>query len=169
MADTRKNLNESMNKAAETSRATVREAASQTQDAVSASVENIKQITDQFTRVFGFAGQSEEVTRRATQNLGAVTETSSVLLRGFQEVSQEWVQLTQQRLQKNTEGLARLAQCRNLQDLAAVQAELVRENLHEIIDNTRRISERSMRVAEDAARTMTAETRKAAGQYPRAA
>jgi len=63
---------------------------------------------------------------------------------------------------KNTERLARLAQCRNLQDLAAVQTELARENLHEMIDNSRRIAQRSMEVASEAARTITAETGKAA-------
>jgi phasin family protein len=169
MADVRKNQNESINKAAEASRAGTREAANQTQDAVSAGVEGFKQVTDQFTRAFGFTGESEEVTRRATQNLEAVTETGSVLLRGFQDLSREWVELAQQRLQRNAEGLARLAQCRNLQDLAAVQTELVRENLREMINNTRRISERSVEVASEAARTITAETNKAAERFQRAA
>jgi phasin family protein len=169
MADIRKNQNESINKAAEASRAGAREAANQTKDAVSAGLDGVKQVTDQFTRAFGFTGQSEEVTRRATQNLEAVTETGSVLLRGFQDLSREWVELAQHRLQKNTEGLARLAQCRNLQDLAAVQTELVRENLREMIDNTRRISERSVQVASEAARTITAETNKAAERFQRAA
>ena len=169
MADIRKNQNESINKAAEASRAGTREAANQTQDAVSAGVEGFKQVTDQFTRAFGFTGESEEVTRRATQNLEAVTETGSVLLRGFQDLSKEWVELAQQRLQRNAEGLARLAQCRNLQDLAAVQTELVRENLREMIDNTRRISERLGRVASGAARTITAEANEAASRFRRAA
>ena len=162
MADIRKNQNESINKAAEASRAGAREAANQTKDAVSAGLDGVKQVTDQFTRAFGFTGQSEEVTRRAAQNFEAVTETGSVLVRGFQDVSREWVELAQQRLQKNTERLARLAQCRNLQDFAAVQTQLVRENLQEMIDNTRRIAERSMEVASEAARTITAETGKAA-------
>ena len=98
-----------------------------------------------------------------------MTETGSVLVRGFHDVSREWVELAQQRLQRNAEGLARLAQCRNLQDLAAVQTELVRENLREMIDNTRRISERSVEVASEAARTITAETNKAADRFQRAA
>jgi phasin family protein len=166
MADIRKNQNESINKAAEASRAGAREAANQTQDAVSAGVEGFK---DQFTRAFGFTGQSEEVTRRATQNLEAVTETGSVLLRGFQDLSREWVELAQHRLQKNTEGLGRLVQCRNFQDLAAVQTELVRENLQEMIDNTRRISERSVQVASEAARTITAGANEAASRFRRAA
>jgi phasin family protein len=161
MADVRKN--QTLINAAEATR----KGANQTEDAVQASVETFKQITDQFSRTFGFTGQSD-LTRRAAQNFEAVTHTGSVLVRGFQDVSREWVKLAQQRLQKNTERLARLAQCRNLQDLAAVQTELARENLHEMIDNSRRIAERSMEVASEAARTITTETGKAA-RYARAA
>jgi hypothetical protein len=75
----------------------------------------------------------------------------------------------QHRLQKNTQGLARLAQCRNLQDFAAVQTELLRENLHGMIDNTRRIAEHSMQVTQEAAQVITAETGKAAERFRRAA
>jgi hypothetical protein len=52
---------------------------------------------------------------------------------------------------------------------SAVQTELVRENLREMIDNTRRISERSVEVASEAARTITAEANKAAERFQRAA
>jgi hypothetical protein len=45
-------------------------------------------------------------------------------------------------------------------DLSAAQTELARENLQEMIDNTRRIAERSMEVASE--RTITAGTGKAA-------
>jgi phasin family protein len=161
--------NQTTNNVDEATRKGVREAANQMQDAAQVSVETFKQLTDQFSRTFGFNGQSEDLTRRAAQNVEAVTETGSVLVRGFHDVSREWVELAQQRLQRNAEGLARLAQCRNLQDLAAVQTELVRENLREMIDNTRRISERSVEVASEAARTITAETNKAAERFQRAA
>jgi hypothetical protein len=77
--------------------------------------------------------------------------------------------LAQERLRKNTEGLARLAQCRNVPDFAAVQSELVRENLREMIDNTRRLAEHSMQVAQEAAQVITAETGKAAERFRRAA
>jgi hypothetical protein len=43
--------------------------------------------------------------------------------------------------------LAPLAQCRKSPRVAAVQTEMVRENLQEMIDNSRRIAERSMQVA----------------------
>src|SRR3954469_18699275 len=46
--------------------------------------------TDQFPRVLGSSGpQAEEVTRRSSENIQAVTQASTVLARGAQEVSQE--------------------------------------------------------------------------------
>jgi phasin family protein len=163
-----KNTNGS-NKTAEATRTSAREAANQTEDAVRTGVESVRRVTEEFTKAFGFTGQNEDVARQATRNLEAITETGSVLVRGFQELSSEWVELAQQRLQKNAEGLTKLAQCRNLQDLAATQTELVRENLQEMIDNSRRIAERSIKVATDASRTITAEASKAADRFQRAA
>ena len=168
MADTRKNQNDTIEKTSEATRAGVREATNRTEDAMQTGIEGVRRVAEEFGRVFGLAGQNENLTRQATQNLGAITETGSVLMRGFQDVSREWLELVQERLRKNAEGMTKLAQCRTLPDFAAVQSDLARDNLNQIIDLTRRIAERSMQVAEEAAKTITAETGKA-GRYPRAA
>jgi phasin family protein len=147
----------------------MREAARQTEEAMEAGAQGLRRAADEFGRVFGLGGQGDELARQATENLGAVTEAGSVLMRGFQDVSKEWLELAQERLRTNVEGLAKLAKCRSFPDLAALQSELVRENLQQMIDNTRRIAERSLRVADEAARTITAETNKAADRLRRAA
>jgi hypothetical protein len=65
--------------------------------------------------------------------------------------------------------MTKLARCRTLPDFAAVQSDLARDNLNQIIDLTRRVAEKSMQVAEEAAKTITAETGRSAGRFPRAA
>src|SRR5215212_4645505 len=47
--------------------------------------ETFQRMSDQFTQVLGFNGpQSEELTRRSSQNLQAVSQASTVLARGAQ-------------------------------------------------------------------------------------
>ena len=49
--------------------------------------DGVRRVADEFGRVFGLTGQNEDLTRQATQNLEAITQTGSVLARGFQELS----------------------------------------------------------------------------------
>ena len=52
--------------------------------------ETFQRASDQFLKGFTFSGpQSEEVARRSSQTIDAVTQTGSIMARGFQEVSHE--------------------------------------------------------------------------------
>ena len=114
-----------------------------------------QQITEQFTRTLGFAGpQSQELARKSRENFDGVTQATSVLAQGGREISREWFGLAQAGLKKNMDGFNALTRCRSVQDFVAVQSDLVRDNLQQAIDNTRRLSEASVRVAQDATRTI---------------
>src|SRR5215207_7654144 len=116
---------------------------------------SFQRINDQLTKAWGFNGpQAEDLARRSSQNLQAVSQASSVLARGFQEVSHEWLGLIQDRVQKNMDGLNRLAGCRSVQDFVAVQSDLVRDGLQQVIDTNKRVAEVSVRVADEAARSI---------------
>ena len=118
----------------ETARAGVREVTDRAEDVVKTGIGAAQRVAEEFGRVLGVGGQNENLTRQATQNLEAITETGSVLIRGFQDVSREWFEVMQERLRRNAEGMTKLAQCRTLPDLAAVQSDLARDNLNQIID-----------------------------------
>ena len=133
---------------AETARDTV-------QSGVTMATQSVQRINDQFTKAWGFSGpQAEELTRRSSQNLQAVSQASSVLMKGAQEVSHEVLGLVQDRVQKNIDGLGRLAGCRSVQDFVATQSDLMRDGLSQVIDTNKRIAELSLRVAEEAARSI---------------
>ena len=128
------------------------------QSGLNTATETFQRMSDQFTKVLGFNGpQSEELTRRSSQNLQAVSQASTVLAKGAQEVSQEVFGLVQDRLQKNIEAVNRLAGARSVQDLVAVQSDLARDGLQQVIDTNKRIAELSVRVAEEAARAIQAQ------------
>src|SRR5215212_2639346 len=77
---------------AETARDTV-------QSGVAMAAQGFQRMTDQFTQTLGFNGpQSEDLARRSSQNLQAVSQASTILLIGVQDISREWFGLAQKRL-----------------------------------------------------------------------
>ena len=90
----RNNHQEAIERTGETARAGVREATDRAEDVMKTGIQSAQRVADEFGRVFGFGGQNEDLTRQATQNIEAITETGTILMRGFQDVSREWLELT---------------------------------------------------------------------------
>ena len=132
------------------------------QSGLNTATQTFQRMTDQFTQVLGFNGpQSEELARRSSQNLQAVSQASTLLVKGAQDVSREWFNSAQERLTKGMDGLNRLAGCRSVQDLVATQSDLVRDGLQQVIDTNKRVAELSVRVADEAARAIQAQASQA--------
>jgi phasin family protein len=172
MRDASKN-NEQIDRAAESAKRTAEEATragadmarsagetarSNLESGLDSTVQTFKRVTDQFTQVLGFAGpQADEMARRSAQNLEAVSQASTVLTRGAQELSREWFDVMQDRLAKNIDAMNRLAGCRSLQDLLTIQSEITRDRLGDALNSGRRIAEVSLRVADEAAKVIQAQ------------
>ena len=138
------------NEQAETARETVA-------SGVKSTVRNFQKASDQFTQAVGFAGpQAEELARRSEQNIEAIAQASSILIKGAQDISREWVQVIQERLSKNLDAMGRLTSCRSLQDFVTVQSDIVRDGLGHTVESSRRLAEFSVRVADEAARVVQA-------------
>ena len=160
------NATEHKNKVADAAGENVRVLAETTQDALRSGMtsasESARRFTDQVTQAYGFSGEKrEELTHQTSQNLEMISEAGALLTRGFQDVSRAWFNLMQERLQKNLDGFNALARCRSVPDFLAVQSGLIRDNLEQTIESTRRIAEVSSEVASEAKQTMTALTKKA--------
>ena len=144
----------------------IRDSAEKAQDAMRSGLnsasENTRRFTDQVTQAYGITGEGrEELTRQGAQSLEMMTQASTMLTRGVQDLSREWFSLTQERLQKNVEDFGVLARCQSLPDYMTAQSNIMRHNLEQTIEGTRRIAEVATRVANEAGQTLKAETKKA--------
>jgi phasin family protein len=149
-------------------RSTVRAAAAHTSERISgeaqdtlrsglkAASEESRRATDQVTQLFTqSAARGEELTRRSAQGLEVLTQTSTALTRGFQNLSREWLTLAQARLQRNVDAMSAIAGCRSLPELFTIQTELVRDNLQHTLEATQRMVELSRRIASEAGQSVT--------------
>jgi phasin family protein len=140
----------------------MRHAAEATQDAARSALanasENARHFSDLMTQALGLpAEKGQELARQSSENFDAIMETGKVLARGFEDISREWVHLTQERSQKNLDRLNSLSRSQSAQDFVAAQSDLVRENLQQLAENGRRIAEISTCISNEAAQSITAQ------------
>jgi hypothetical protein len=114
-------------------------------------------------------GTTRGLTEEAAHNLRAVAQSSTVLTRGLQEVSREVVSRSQQRLQRNLDGWQALARCRSMTDLVEVQSSLLRDNLEQTLESSRRLAELTLQMTDEATKTVTVQADKTAQRFNRAA
>ena len=108
------------------------------QSSVEAACQRFQNASDQLVRTLGFSGaEGERLAQQSGQNVAAITKFGIVLTQALQDTSRERYGLAQKQLQRNLEGLNRLAHCRSVQEFAATQSGLVRESLQHVVQDSR--------------------------------
>jgi phasin family protein len=130
------------------------------QEAVQTSLSTASELarlsTDRTMQLFSpRTADTQSLAEQSSQNLQAVAQAGTVLARGVQDVSREWFELSQKRLQMNLDGLRSLAQCRSVPDFMAAQTSLIRDNLEQTLDTSRRMAELTQQLADEVTRTVT--------------
>src|SRR5215211_1482468 len=129
------------------------------ESSVDAATQEVQNASDQFARTLGFSGEEgERLARQSGQNVEAITKFGTVLTQAYQDTSREWYGLAQKQLQRNLEGLSKLARCRSVQDFAATQSGLVRESLQHMVEDSRLIVEISLKAVNDASKAVAGTT-----------
>jgi phasin family protein len=114
-----------------------------------------QQSASQFARNLGLSGEeAQEAAQRSSLNMDAVIGSSGAIAEAMQNISREWIEFAQSRLEQNLERFQALTRCRTPQDFAAVQSELVRDNLEGFVQSARRTAEISARMADNAMRKL---------------
>ncbi|MDG2571324.1 phasin family protein, partial [Vibrio parahaemolyticus] len=114
-------------------------------------------------------GEARAFSDQGAGNLRAVGQSNAHLAMGLQDVSREWLELSQKRLQTNLEGLNALARCRSMNEFVAIHGSLIRDNVEQTIDNSRRMAELMMQLAGETTRSATVEVKQFAERANRAA
>jgi phasin family protein len=111
---------------------------------------------EQFARAFGITGESSQhATQQSSRNLESIVQSGTILASGMQNISREWFEFARKRMQENLNRADALVNCRTPQELMAAQSDLLRDNLENFVQSTRRIAEISMQTADEAVRKMT--------------
>jgi hypothetical protein len=155
------NLNDTVQTGAEEAQTALRTMQEAVQTGLSTASELARLSTDQAMQFFN-PGKRDAQSRgdETSRNLQAVAQAGTVLARGVQDVSREWFELSQKRLQMNLDGWSSLARCRSVPDFVAVQTSLIRDNLEQTLDNSRRMAELTQQLADKASRTVTVQAEK---------
>lgn len=145
---------EMQNAARETARATD-EAARNAEKTAAAGAEGLDRAFD-FGRGMGReAGQDlNRMAERTSRNLETLTKAGSVLMQGMQDVSREWIGMTQEQMRRNSEAMSEMSRLRSVPELVSAQADLMRDGIRAMVDGVRRIGEISLRTATETSDAM---------------
>ena len=114
--------------------------------------------TEHVVQLFSASGkQTQEAAEEAAQRMQAVAQSSTALVRGLQEVSRTYFEMTQHRFQKNVEAFAAFSLCRSVPEFVEAQTSLVRQNVDLTLENGQRLAQLSVQVFEEATHTAAVE------------
>jgi len=123
------------------------------QDGIETASKQAREASDRLARTLGFSGEdSERLARQSKQNMEAVARCGTVLGQALQDASRGWFELAQKQWQRNLDGLTKLARSTSVQEFTAVQSDLIREGMQQIVQDGRRITETSLRAVDEASK-----------------
>jgi len=130
------------------------------QHAFDSSSKMVSELVEQSMRrvgsTFGVAGENaNQATQQSARNAEAIVESGTIIAGGMQIISRELFEFARKRMEQNLQLADTMMGCRTPHEFIAAQTNLVRDNLEEFVQSTRRIAELSMEMADEAARRIS--------------
>jgi hypothetical protein len=108
---------------------------------------------DQFGRAIGFSGEgAQKAALKSSDNIEAIVQSGTVLSEMTQRLCEDWADIARARIDRGFDRIDALLQCRTPQDFAALQSELLRDNMETFLGYARKAGEHSARLADEAKR-----------------
>jgi hypothetical protein len=130
---------------------------------VSLATQLSEQSFDQFARMFGLASErTKEASQRSSRHVEAIVHSSSVFTGGLEILSRAWIDFAQERVAQQRHQFEQILRARTPQDLAAINAEMWRDNIEGLLHSYRRVAEVSSRLTEEAVKRIAENTERVA-------
>jgi phasin family protein len=111
---------------------------------------------DQWSRALGFSGdEAQTAVRLSTDNVSAILHSGAAMAEVGQDMAVEWINFSREHMEQNLERLDHLIRSRSPHDLLDLQSAIMKSNLERLLGYTRRVAEKSMRVADEVTRKFT--------------
>jgi hypothetical protein len=125
--------------------------------------EAMNRSTDHLGRTFGWTGdEAQQATEKSVRNTQSVMESATAVSKGLNEISREYFQFARRQMEKNMDRMNELWRCRTPHEFAAVQSDLIRDTMTGVLESGRRVSDMSLKVAEDAGKRIASHVQHAA-------
>jgi len=135
-------------------RTQVETAQSAVRSSLEAGMRSLEGLTHNWTRAFGAATPNPDLAEQSARNVQAVSQASTALAKGAKDASQVWFDLSQKAVRTNLEAFGQLASCRSVQEVMAVQSNLLRDNLQQAIEGGEAIARASTDAIQQATRAI---------------
>ncbi len=107
----------------------------------------------------------EDVVAFGKDNVEAVMESSTVLAKGTQEFTKAWFDLAQASVDQNVAATKALLGSKTVKELAEVQSGLATRNYDALVADGRKLSDMSVKLAEDVAKPVNARVNAAMDRF----
>ena len=114
--------------------------------------------TNQIGRTLGLSGdEAQQATERSARNAQTILYSTTAVTKAMSGMSREYFELVRHQIENSMERITELWRCRTPQDVAAVQSDLLRDAVGNVLESSRRMADMSLKLADDAAKRMAQE------------
>ncbi|WP_142848762.1 phasin family protein [Telmatospirillum sp. J64-1] len=107
--------------------------------------------SDQFRNMLAMANNGySDMARFSRGDMEALIQSSARLAKGFQEISMEMMQFSQESMRKSLKRANELMECRSVEDMLSLQQDFMKESVDDLLQESAKLLQLSSRMTNDA-------------------